>query len=94
MKTIGTMVFEANLSARRVFGLDIEITIARAQCWGHADNCLIFRGAKHAAAALSFASVVPGAKVEQQNGTAWPEQGLPAYTYTTVEFSIDKENPQ
>jgi hypothetical protein len=44
-----------NESARKTFGADVAILVARAKAWGNDDTCIIVTGKKHAEAAKAFA---------------------------------------
>lgn len=71
-------------SARKVFGADIEMMVARCPAWGNDDCCVLVHGARHAQAASAFALVVKGAAIEQQTTAAW--RGIPEHTYSVVTF--------
>lgn len=74
----------AQAAARKVFGADIRISVARSPAFGNDDVCVIVAGAEHAAAARSFARVVPSAKISEQISCAWMDR--PAYTYSVIEW--------
>jgi L-asparaginase II len=78
-------VSAAVTSARKVFGPDIEMMVARCPAWGNDDCCILVYGAQHALAAHGFARVVKGAQIEQQSSP--PFMGTPGRTYSAVTFS-------
>lgn len=84
MQTIQQAIDAASASARKVFGPDLKMMVARCPAWGGADTCIIINGALHAKAAQGFAQVIPGAKLTPHTSGGF--LGLPASTYTVVEF--------
>jgi hypothetical protein len=64
MDTIQQTIQAANESARKVFGSDICIMIARCPAWGNDDVCAIVQGKRQVEAAAGFAKVVRGAKLQ------------------------------
>lgn len=72
-------------SARKLFGADIEIMIARCRAWGHEDSCIIVRGKRHSDAAAGFAKVVRGAKLTVDASPAF--MGAPASTFSVIEWA-------
>ena len=74
----------AQESARKLFGADIEIMIARCKAWGNKDSCIIVRGKRHAEAAAGFARVIRNVKLSTQ--AVAPFMGSAASTYSTVEW--------
>ena len=79
-KTLSTAV----ASARKLYGDDIEMLVARCPAWGNDDCCVLVYGKRHAEAAGAFALVVKGARIEQQSTAAW--RSIPAHTYSAVSF--------
>jgi hypothetical protein len=51
-----------NESARKTFGSDVSILVARAKAWGNEDTCILVHGKRHADAAKGFARI-KGAKI-------------------------------
>lgn len=47
-----------NRSARKAYGADIAIMVARAAAWGHEDNLILVSGRNHASAAADIARAV------------------------------------
>ena len=73
---------ELNESARKAFGSDINIMVARCTAWGNDDNCVIVQGKAHLACASGFARTVRKAALATE--TSAPFMGSPARTYSTV----------
>lgn len=46
-----------NESARKTFGSDVSILVARAKAWGNEDTCILVHGKRHAEAAKGFAHI-------------------------------------
>lgn len=63
MTTIQQTIQAANDQARKVFGDDICIMVARCPAWGHDDVCAIVQGKRQVEAAAGFAKVVRSAKL-------------------------------
>lgn len=76
---------ELNESARKVFGKDINVMVARCKAWGNDDNCILIQGREHLACASGFVRAVRGAKVSSETSPAF--MGAPAKTYSKVEWA-------
>lgn len=57
-----------NESARKLFGADTSILVARAPAFGNRDACVIVMGKRHADAARHFALAVRGARIQTVAG--------------------------
>lgn len=78
-------------SARKIFGADIAVRVARCPSWGHSDCCILINGRQHAYVAAAFAKATAGTKITSETTPAW--MGMPASTYSVVEFPAAKEIP-
>jgi len=58
MTTLSETLVSFNTTARKAFGNDTNIVIARCPAYGSADTCLLVYGANHNQAAIAFASKV------------------------------------
>jgi hypothetical protein len=83
MNTIMESVGDLEESARKNFGGDIRIMLARCPAWGHEDICILISGSKHRAAAAPFRRL--GAQISEREGAGFG--GLPPYTYSAVEIA-------
>lgn len=72
-------------SARKLFGADIEIMVARCKAWGHDDSCIIVRGKRHLEAAAGLAKAVRGARLSIDTSPAF--MGAPASTFSLIEWA-------
>ena len=72
-------------SARKLFGADILIMIARCKAWEHEDNCIIVRGQRHSDAAAGFAKSARGMKLTTETSPAF--MGTPASTFSVIEWA-------
>ncbi|RMX08527.1 hypothetical protein D8I35_05475 [Corticibacter populi] len=73
---------EINASARRAFGADISIMVARCKAWGNDDNCILVQGERHHDATAGFARTARGAKITADQSPGF--MGSPARTYSKV----------
>lgn len=76
-------------SARKAFGSDINLMVARAKAFGNDDNCILVHGKRHAEAAKAFANV-KGVKFAVETGRNYSDGddaiATTEYTYTVVTF--------
>jgi hypothetical protein len=77
-------MIELRTTARKLFGYDIDISLARHPNYGDDDVCFLVYGARHAEAATVFASHKGRVCISQA-------ESLPSasrkYTYSVVEMS-------
>lgn len=83
-----SILTEAIKSARKIFGSDITIMIARSPAYGHEDCCIIVNGTQHRRAARSMASVIDSALHQVVESRRFSGE---SYSYSTVTFSGNKE---
>jgi hypothetical protein len=76
----------ATESARKLFGNDIHIMVARSPAYGDSDCCIIVNGKNHAAAACGFMQVAKGATIKTERATSF--RGSNPYTYSVVTFPV------
>lgn len=88
MNTLMQSVQQTRDAARKVFGDDIEFTLARAPAWGNDDCCILVYGKQHAAAARAFGCLA-GATVTADRGGGF--MGRPIFSYSIVTFQPSKE---
>lgn len=69
--TIANAISAANVSARKLFGADICIVVARSPAFGNDDVLVVVQGGRHAEAAAGFAGAVRGARLRRVNGTCF-----------------------
>lgn len=79
--TIQESIKSINGQARKVFGADTSILVARAPAFGNDDTCIIVSGKRHAEAAMGFATI-KGAKLKTEIGHCFIDDT--EYTFTTV----------
>ena len=75
-----------NKAAKKAFGNDMRISIARSVSFGHDDNLIIVSGKRHAEAAAGIAMFARDAKVEVCTSSAWDHGD--AYKYTTIQYFV------
>jgi len=56
----------ATEQARKLYGADINVLVARAPAFGNDDTCILVSGDRHAEAAAGLARVLRDARVEEQ----------------------------
>lgn len=65
MTTLQQNIASINESARRVFGVDISVLVARAVSFGNDDNLIIVKGVRQEEVAADIARTIRGAKIEK-----------------------------
>lgn len=65
MTTIQELIAEFNESARKTFGHDVNVMVARAPSFGHDDVCLIVRGHRRMEVACNLLRFVSGGRISE-----------------------------
>lgn len=85
MSALSTAIRDLQAAARRGFGRDITVVVARAPIWGNPDCTVVFSGSRHAAAAQCFARGIVDGKVQTLTGNRYGDGQ--AYEYSALTFA-------
>jgi hypothetical protein len=80
-QTTADSIKKVNESAKKLFGSDISISVARCPAWGDQDTCILVSGKRHIEAASDFARL-RGAMLSTAKSDGF--MGMPSYTYSKV----------
>ncbi|MDP4573485.1 hypothetical protein Q8O96_30915 [Pseudomonas sp. LPH60] len=87
--SLANTITAINASAKKVYGSDIRILVARAVAFGNDDNLVIVSGKNHRAVAADLVRSTPGAKVSEEHHPEmnWGDGDVrQAYTTSVVTF--------
>lgn len=67
MATLQESISEFNRSARKVFGSDVNVLVARAPSFGNDDVCFVVQGRRQAEVARDLLRFVRGGKISESS---------------------------
>lgn len=82
MDAMSEAIKDATDRARKLYGADIRILVARSPAFGHDDTCILVQGRRHAEVAAGFARVMRGARIKTETTTT--ALGSQPRTYSSV----------